>query len=77
MLKAMDELPKTRFQRCLNSDASYDSVCQSCFLTIATECAEAALEELESVHSCTARAKYDLLENLLRTLSAIRKDQIQ
>ena len=70
----MDEPPETHFQHRLNNDGSYDSICQSCFLTVATECADSALEELEFGHSCPARVKYDLLENLIRTLSATGKD---
>jgi hypothetical protein len=41
-----------RFAHRRNADASFDSVCLACLLTVGTAMADAALQHLESDHHC-------------------------
>jgi hypothetical protein len=41
-----------RFAHRRNADASFDSVCLACLLTVGTAMAGAALQHLESDHHC-------------------------
>ncbi len=41
-----------RFAHRRNTDASFDSICLGCFLTVGSALVDAALKDLESVHRC-------------------------
>jgi len=43
----------TKFPHRLNSDGTFDSICRSCFRTIATAYQEADLEKAENAHMCS------------------------
>jgi hypothetical protein len=42
------------FARRRNADASVDSICLACFMTVGTTLRELALQDLESNHHCEA-----------------------
>lgn len=41
-----------RFAHRRNADASFDSVCSACLLTVGTATVDAALQDLENDHRC-------------------------
>ncbi len=41
-----------RFAHRRNADASFDSICLACFLTVGSARVDIALQDLESVHRC-------------------------
>jgi hypothetical protein len=41
-----------RFAHRRNADASFDSICLGCFLTVGSTQVDAALKDLESAHQC-------------------------
>ena len=41
-----------RFAHRRNADASFDSICLGCFVTVGSAPVDAALKDLESVHHC-------------------------
>ena len=41
-----------RFAHRRNADASFDSICLACFLTVGSALVDVALKDLESVHQC-------------------------
>lgn len=49
-----------------NPDHTYDSICTTCFLTVATEENEADLQESEQTHNCEQAIVRECRENLLR-----------
>jgi hypothetical protein len=49
-----------RFPHRRNQDGTYDSICSSCFMTIATREVEAELAQDEAAHSCNGEASLGL-----------------
>jgi hypothetical protein len=41
-----------RFAHRRNADASFDSICLGCFLTVGSAMVDGALQDLESAHRC-------------------------
>ena len=46
----------TKFQRRVNDDGTFDSLCTSCFRTVAFAMKESHLAELERNHTCEGRS---------------------
>ena len=48
----MTQAHTVQFVHRLNKDGTIDSICRECFITVATETSEAALEREERNHKC-------------------------
>ncbi len=67
----MDDTRHSVFRRRQNPDDTFDSICLSCFLTVATDCRERDLQALEAAHWCAPPIEHDahVLENILRRIA--------
>jgi hypothetical protein len=48
----MTQTPTLQFVHRFNEDGTIDSICRQCFITVATEASESALEPEERKHEC-------------------------
>jgi hypothetical protein len=55
----MEHQTKPRYAHRPNKDGSYDSICTSCFATVASVSDEAELAQLEQSHVCNPFWPYD------------------
>lgn len=58
-----------RFAHRRNADASFDSICLACFLTVGSALVDGALQNLESTHHCKPW-RLDSYRNALGTAAA-------
>jgi hypothetical protein len=47
-----------KFAHRRNADASFDSICLGCFLTVGSALVDGALQGFESDHRCSPRSKH-------------------
>lgn len=61
------------FPHRLNRDGSHDAICPKCFITIATDCNEAALAEAEKSHVCGAPIRVDWVSGRVTSVSRTKR----
>jgi hypothetical protein len=62
----------TPYEHRQNTEASFDSICTTCYQTVGKRTIEADLEQDEKVHACDGRPLPGLIPLILRRLRGIR-----
>lgn len=63
-----------RFHHMHNRCGAYDSICDGCFVTVATEIEESELAPVEDTHVCDPMLVYQISESARHALSALNLD---
>ena len=63
-----------RFHHMHNRCGAYDSICDGCFVTVATESEESELAPVEDTHVCDPMLVYQISDSARSALSALNLD---
>jgi len=69
----MPDMHANAFQHRHNRDRSYDSICCTCYLTVATATQESSLTDYEHLHACDPIQLFEVTEYARRILKDLQR----